>query len=291
MMTFGRTCAWEDDDDYGFGDDEVEEVDCPVDSVEDILEEVRVVRAAELRKEAEVAFSEYRSYCRIQLTVQRGWDQYLPEKAAASRGVMATPPPPPAAVAVTAGAAVPVVAPPAAAVVVAAGEAAQSGGAGFFAPRSPAAAAGPVRAAVPSVQVGLNAAAAAQYDLIADLLHVDLFKVLSDVLRTEVLLIHRGKSAKFGYLPMMAVATLGALNAESFCERVLSCVKLVVSDFHVSLKPKEIRMLVMLRMNHDFMEYMRASYPDTPLSEFRAVDTYVRDHGGLQTLEDDEDDE
>ena len=48
---------------------------------------------------------------------------------------------------------------------------------------------------------------------------------------------------------MMAVATLGALNAESFCERVLSCVKLVVSDLHVSLKPSEIRMLVMLRMN------------------------------------------
>ena len=90
---------------------------------------------------------------------------------------------------------------------------------------------------------------------------------------------------------MMAVATLGALNAESFCERVLSCVKLVVSDLHVSLKPKEIRMLVMLRMNRDFMEYMRASYPDTPLSEFRSVDTYVRDHGGLQALEDDEDDE
>ncbi len=39
---------------------------------------------------------------------------------------------------------------------------------------------------------------------------------------------------------MMSVATLGALNAESFCECVLSCVKLVVSDLHVSLKPKEI---------------------------------------------------
>jgi len=85
---------------------------------------------AELRKEAEVAFSEYRSYCRIQLTAQRGWDQYLPEKAAASRGVMATPPP------------------PATAVAVAGGEAAQSAGAGFFAPRSPAAAAGPVGAGV-----------------------------------------------------------------------------------------------------------------------------------------------
>jgi hypothetical protein len=34
-------------------------------------------------------------------------------------------------------------------------------------------------------------------------------------------------------------------------------------------------MLVMLRMNREFMEYMRVSYADTPLSEFRAVDTYV----------------
>jgi hypothetical protein len=53
-------------------------------------------------------------------------------------------------------------------------------------------------------------------------------------------------------------------------------------------KPKEIRILVMLRMNDEFMEYMRDSYPDTPLSEFRAVDTYVRVHGGVEALEDDE---
>jgi hypothetical protein len=64
-----------------------------------------------------------------------------------------------------------------------------------------------------------------------------------------------------------------------------------VSDLHVRLKPEEIPMLDMLRMNHEFMEYMRASYPDTPLSELRAVDTYVFDHGGVETLEDDEDDE
>ena len=74
---------------------------------------------------------------------------------------------------------------------------------------------------------------------------------------------------------MMAVATLGALNAESFCERVLSYVKLVVSDLHVSLKPSEIRMLVMLRMNLGFMEYMRKTYPNTPLSEFKTTDAYV----------------
>ena len=89
---------------------------------------------------------------------------------------------------------------------------------------------------------------------------------------------------------MMAVTTLGALNAESFCERVLFCVKLVVSDSHVRLKADEIRMIVMLRMNREFMQYMRTSYTDTPLSEFKTADTYVRVHAGFEAL-DDEDDE
>ena len=87
------------------------------------------------------------------------------------------------------------------------------------------------------------------------------------------------------------MVTLGVLKAESFCECVLSCVKLVVSDLRVRLKVDEIWMLVILRMNHEFMEYMRASYPDTPLSEFKVSDVYVRAHGGFETLDDDEDDE
>jgi hypothetical protein len=110
---------------------------------------------------------------------------------------------------------------------------------------------------------------------VADFLDTNMFKVYSDILRSESLGIQHGKSGKFGYLSMMTVVALGDLNTESFCERVLSCVKLVVSDLHVSLKAEDIRMLVMLRMNHEFMEYMRVSYPDTPLSDFRAADTYV----------------
>ena len=86
------------------------------------------------------------------------------------------------------------------------------------------------------------------------------------------------------------LGTLGTLNVESFCEHVLSFVKLVVSDLHDSLKPSEIRMLVMLRMNSGFMEYMRKTYPNTPLSEFRTVDTYVHTHG-LDALVDDEEEE
>jgi hypothetical protein len=53
---------------------------------------------------------------------------------------------------------------------------------------------------------------------------------------------------------MMTVSTLGVFNGESFCECVLSCLKLVVSELHVSLKTEEIRILVMIRMNLGFME-------------------------------------
>ncbi len=77
----------------------------------------------------------------------------------------------------------------------------------------------------------------AQYDLITDLLDANMFKLYSDMMRSETLLI--------------TVATLDALNTESFCELVLSCLKLVVSDLHVRLKADEIRILVILRMNRE----------------------------------------
>jgi hypothetical protein len=144
---------------------------------------------------------------------------------------------------------------------------------------------------VPTEEVLLNEVPAAQYDLMSDLVDSDMFKVYSDMPWSEVFRIQQDKSPKFGYLTMMSVDTLGALNTESFCECVLSCVKLVVSDLHVSLKAEEIHMLVILRMNHEFMEYMRSSYLDTPLSEFKTTDTYVRVHGGVDTLDDDEDHE
>jgi hypothetical protein len=49
-------------------------------------------------------------------------------------------------------------------------------------------------------------------------------------------------------------------------------------------------MLVILRMNRGFMEYMRKNYPNTPLSIFKTTDAYVHTHG-LDTLVDDEEEE
>ena len=49
------------------------------------------------------------------------------------------------------------------------------------------------------------------------------------MMSSETLQIQEHKSAKFGYLFMMSVDTLGTLNSESFCECVLSCVYCGVS--------------------------------------------------------------
>jgi hypothetical protein len=81
---------------------------------------------------------------------------------------------------------------------------------------------GGIQGVTPSESGGGTVPPGVQYDLITDLLD----------------------------FPMTTVATLGVLIVESFCESVLSSVQLVVADLHVSLKPSEIRMLVMIRMNH-----------------------------------------
>ena len=57
-----------------------------------------------------------------------------------------------------------------------------------------------------------------------------------------------------------AKGQIGGLNAESFCERCLSCANLVVTDGNPILLDDEVMMLVVLRMNVDFMEFMRDHY-------------------------------
>ena len=118
-----------------------------------------------------------------------------------------------------------------------------------------------------------------------------MLKLYSDIYSSEKQCIQKDMTTKFGYLSMMTVTTLGTLNVESLCEHVLSCVQLVVSDIHVGLKTSEIRMLVMIRMTHEFMEYMSVGYPNTPLSDFKSADVYVQNNGGLDSLEEDEEDE
>ena len=74
-----------------------------------------------------------------------------------------------------------------------------------------------------------------------------------------------------GYLPLMAgcsIGQLGALNAESFCERILSCANNIIQANNTLLSDSELEMLVVLRMNKDFMEFMRAHYADKARERF-----------------------
>ena len=50
---------------------------------------------------------------------------------------------------------------------------------------------------------------------------------------------------------------LGALNAESFAERINSAAKILVTNRRTRLSDKMIDMLVMFRMNRDFMKWVR----------------------------------
>ena len=64
----------------------------------------------------------------------------------------------------------------------------------------------------------------------------------------------------FGYLPMMcrlSPCQLGALNAQSFVEKMKSCVKLVVGEKRTRLCHELIDKLVVLRINQNFMDFCR----------------------------------
>ena len=77
------------------------------------------------------------------------------------------------------------------------------------------------------------------------------------------LYIQAHQSNKYGYLPLMASSSkgqLGALMAESYCERVISVGNMISTDRNVVLNDDELEMLVVLKMNKDLIQFMRTNY-------------------------------
>jgi hypothetical protein len=72
-------------------------------------------------------------------------------------------------------------------------------------------------------------------------------------------------SKQVGLLPLMCVASkgqLGALNSESYAERVFSCANLLVTDHRTRLRNDLIDMFVVLRMNREWMNVHRKAFKD-----------------------------
>ena len=54
--------------------------------------------------------------------------------------------------------------------------------------------------------------------------------------------------------------SIGGFLAASFCERINSCANHVLTDGNSLLSPDEINMLVTLRMNRNYMQFMRENH-------------------------------
>ena len=94
-------------------------------------------------------------------------------------------------------------------------------------------------------------------DLIEDLMRLDIGRLYKHVEAVD-----QGRKL-YGWIPLMASCSsgqLGALSAESYCERVLSCANNVLVKGNTLLSDEEVEMLVVLRMNREFMQLMRAHY-------------------------------
>mmetsp|Transcript_19043 Transcript_19043/g.39188 ORF Transcript_19043/g.39188 Transcript_19043/m.39188 type:complete len:154 (+) Transcript_19043:407-868(+) len=71
------------------------------------------------------------------------------------------------------------------------------------------------------------------------------------------------KEGVYGHLPVMARAgagSIGTLTSESYCERCFSAANIIMDDGNALLGKDSVEHLVILRMNKNFMNYMRDNH-------------------------------
>jgi hypothetical protein len=78
-----------------------------------------------------------------------------------------------------------------------------------------------------------------------------------------------GFKGKLGNIVPMAFAYTGDNMSSSFCERMNSAAKNVMTEGRTLLHAEELEMAVVLRINRDFMEYMELVHPQL-VTEFEA---------------------
>ncbi|XRB12311.1 hypothetical protein RI054_04g21470 [Pseudoscourfieldia marina] len=90
-----------------------------------------------------------------------------------------------------------------------------------------------------------------------DLLEADVMRVIKKLKEADA------DGSKYGLLPLMAthsIGSMGSLLASSFAERINSAANIVLTKGNSVLNREEIDMCTTLRMNREFMRYMRAHH-------------------------------
>lgn len=96
-------------------------------------------------------------------------------------------------------------------------------------------------------------------DPIQDLLELDVLKkVYKDLVEDP----KKRNNGRYGLMPLLALCYVGNNLASSYCERVNSCAKLIMSHDRTLLDDDELEMVCFLRMNRTFIYYMKHQYPD-----------------------------
>jgi hypothetical protein len=101
---------------------------------------------------------------------------------------------------------------------------------------------------------------------IMELWYVDMGKVM-----THLCLVPDPDRKLYGFLPKMATTSqgsIGALPASSYAERVNSVGNQILTKGNSLLSPDEINKVVVLRMNREYMKYMRQKHPEASLQHF-----------------------
>jgi hypothetical protein len=97
-----------------------------------------------------------------------------------------------------------------------------------------------------------------KYDVV-ELLHVDMGKVLN-----HLCIVPDKNCALYGYLPKMATASRGSIGAScasGFNKRLTSCANDVLADGNGLYSQVTIDKIAVLRMNSEFMTFMRTTFP------------------------------
>ena len=90
-------------------------------------------------------------------------------------------------------------------------------------------------------------------------------------------------------LALGSSAGIGRLLASGFAERVNSQGNLTLDEGNTLLSDEEVDMLVMLRMNRDFLRFMRENFPKLGRKDLSAARISATDNAADDESSDDDD--
>ena len=87
-------------------------------------------------------------------------------------------------------------------------------------------------------------------------------------------MIQENKKNKFQLLLLIATISRGSIETflvSSFCERINSAGNLVMTDGNTMLGDEELNMMATLRMNRDFMKFMRNKFGNISINDLKKI--------------------